>query len=280
VSLVSIGEFARLARLSPKALRRYDESGLLEPAHVDPGSGYRWYETAQLEQARLVAALRGIDVPLAEIKPMLGMPAAQVAELITAYWSRVEAAHGARRELAGNLVDRLTGKRSAMHEVTSYEVSTREVPQRSLLCLKRNVTETQALALGKEFVALLRSRPVQRLDGRAGATFAIYHGEVNEDSDGPVEWCLPVAADQAEALAARFPELTLRTEPAHEEAFVHLGDIVASPPQWQLAGDALYGWAGRQHRRPSALGVRITHLVSRPVSEDSVPDSDFALPLG
>jgi len=55
---MSIGEFARRSRLSPKALRLYDELGLLPPARVEDDSGYRFYEVGQLEQARLVAALR------------------------------------------------------------------------------------------------------------------------------------------------------------------------------------------------------------------------------
>jgi DNA-binding transcriptional MerR regulator len=50
--------FARASRLTPKALRLYDELGLLPPAHVDPVSGCRFYAPAQLEQARLVAWLR------------------------------------------------------------------------------------------------------------------------------------------------------------------------------------------------------------------------------
>ena len=41
MTLLSIGEFARLSRLSAKALRRYDQLGLLKPARVDPDSGYR-----------------------------------------------------------------------------------------------------------------------------------------------------------------------------------------------------------------------------------------------
>jgi hypothetical protein len=52
------------------------------------------------------------------------------------------------------------------------------------------------------------------MQGRSGAVFQIYHGEVTPDSDGPVEWCRPVPDDQAEKLAARSPELTLRREPA------------------------------------------------------------------
>ena len=48
---MSIGEFARLSRLSAKALRLYDELGLLPPAQVDLDSGYRWYAAGQLDNA-------------------------------------------------------------------------------------------------------------------------------------------------------------------------------------------------------------------------------------
>jgi len=58
MSLVSIGEFAQASRLSPKALRLYDELGLLVPEHVDPATGYRWYGLEQLERARAVSVLR------------------------------------------------------------------------------------------------------------------------------------------------------------------------------------------------------------------------------
>ncbi|MGI8446018.1 MAG: MerR family DNA-binding transcriptional regulator [Streptosporangiaceae bacterium] len=53
--MLTIGEFARASRLSPKALRLYDELGLLTPARVDPVSGYRLYEPGQLERSRLAA---------------------------------------------------------------------------------------------------------------------------------------------------------------------------------------------------------------------------------
>ena len=59
VDMVSIGEFSRLSRLSPKALRLYDELGLLVPARVDAETGYRWYADTQLDQARLVSAAPG-----------------------------------------------------------------------------------------------------------------------------------------------------------------------------------------------------------------------------
>ena len=70
---MSIGEFARRSRLSPKALRLYDELGLLEPARVDDDSGYRYYSATQVDRARLIAALRQLQIPLAEIKSIVDL---------------------------------------------------------------------------------------------------------------------------------------------------------------------------------------------------------------
>src|SRR5580658_9586390 len=90
VDLISIGEFARLSRLSPTALRLYDELGLLPPTRVDPDSGYRWYAAAQLDNARLVASLRQIGVPLAQIQLILSMEPEAAAAHVGAYWSGTE----------------------------------------------------------------------------------------------------------------------------------------------------------------------------------------------
>jgi DNA-binding transcriptional MerR regulator len=276
VDLMSIGEFARQSRLSPKALRLYDKLGLLAPARVDPDSGYRFYAAAQLERARLVAALRQLSVPLAEVKAIVDLDPNEAAARIREYWAAAEAQHTARCELAGYLVDLLNGKRSVM-----YEVKTRDIPSRTLLCRKRNVKgEGEAWAFGKEFVALLRERQLPRMEGLAGATFCIYWGEVSDDSDGPVEWCRPVPNDQATTLAAALPELRLRSEPAHREAFVHLGPGgETSPAQWKLVSESLRVWAMEHAVKPIELGARITYIASAPVTETSAPECDFAVPI-
>ena len=168
-----------------------------------------------------------------------------------------------------------------------YEVSSREMPRRSLLCLKRNVDESGLWAFGKEFIAIVRDQRLPRIGGREGAAFCIWWGQVSADSDGPLEWCRPVPGDQAEELAAQFPELTLRVEPAHREAYVDLGpggQIDAT--QWQLADEALRSWADAQgidpkqlSLTPEDLGVRITYLATPPITDTSVPDCDFAVPF-
>ncbi|MFF4782105.1 MerR family transcriptional regulator [Streptomyces griseorubiginosus] len=105
---LTIGAFARACRLSPKALRLYDELELLRPARVDPHTGYRYYAPAQLEQARLVAWLRRLGMPLARIRTVCALPPAAAAGEIRAYWAEVEAQTAVRRDLAAFLVDELT----------------------------------------------------------------------------------------------------------------------------------------------------------------------------
>ena len=160
---MSIGDFARRSRLSAKALRLYDELGLLPPARVDEGSGYRFYAPGQLEQARLIAALRQLQMPLAEIKAVLALVPAQAAERVRKFWDATDAKHTSRAALAAYLIDELSGKRSVV-----YEINTREIPERSLLCIERNGTgETAAWAYGKEFIDLLRRYQLTEVPGRA-----------------------------------------------------------------------------------------------------------------
>jgi DNA-binding transcriptional MerR regulator len=259
VDQMSIGEFARRSRLSAKALRLYDGLGLLAPVRVDQDSGYRFYEPGQLKQARLIAALRQLQVPLGEIKAILPLEPVQAAERVREFWAATDAEHTARRALAAYLIDELSGKRSVM-----YEVSTREIPERSLLCVKRNVAgEKAAWAFGKEFIALLRRYQLPEIPGRAGAFFCVFWGEVSEDSDGPLEWCRPVPRDEAKALAARIPELTLRAEAAHREAFVKIGDGQIGGADWEVVSRSLEAWSEQQPgTRPTDLGLRITYLPS------------------
>ncbi|MFJ5307562.1 MerR family transcriptional regulator [Streptomyces sp. NPDC088350] len=108
MNMLTIGAFARACRLSPKALRLYDELELLRPARVDPDSGYRYYAVEQLEMARLVAWLRRLGMPLAGIREVCALEPAAAAREIRAFWARVEAETAERRDLAGFLVDHLT----------------------------------------------------------------------------------------------------------------------------------------------------------------------------
>jgi len=69
---MSIGEFARSTHVSVKMLRHYHQIGLLEPADVDPGTGYRHYATEQIPAAQVIRRFRDLEMPLDRIKDVLG----------------------------------------------------------------------------------------------------------------------------------------------------------------------------------------------------------------
>lgn len=117
--LLTIGAFARAAGLSPKALRLYDELGLLRPTAVDGESGYRYYDPAQVERARLIAWLRRLGMPLARIRRVCELPAPAAAEAVAGYWEQVLAETSRRGQLATFLVDYLSGRGSAVEDATT-----------------------------------------------------------------------------------------------------------------------------------------------------------------
>ncbi len=78
--MITIGDFSSRCGLSPKVLRTYAEAGVLVPALVDPTSGYRYYELAQVEQADTVRLLRRAGVGLADIGQFLAEPSADAVD--------------------------------------------------------------------------------------------------------------------------------------------------------------------------------------------------------
>src|ERR1700686_4283994 len=88
---LSIGDFSRMTYLSVKALRHYHELGLLEPADVDPHTGYRSYDTAQVPIAQVIRRFRELGMPVEQVKAVLN--ARDLAErnaLIVAILMRME----------------------------------------------------------------------------------------------------------------------------------------------------------------------------------------------
>ncbi|MDV6375775.1 MerR family transcriptional regulator [Deinococcus arenicola] len=125
---MTISAFATASRLSLKALRLYDEPGLLPPERVDPDSGYRSYSARQLPQARLIGLLRQLGLSLHDIRAVLDARADQQPDLLRAHWAQAEAQHLQRRDLAHYLIHSLI--QPTMNQ--QFTVQQRFVPSRSL----------------------------------------------------------------------------------------------------------------------------------------------------
>jgi DNA-binding transcriptional MerR regulator len=87
----SIGDFSRATHLTIKMLRHYHEAGLLEPAQIDPQTGYRRYTTDQVPVAQIIRRFRALDMPLDEIRAVLSARDVQTRNhLIAAHLKRLE----------------------------------------------------------------------------------------------------------------------------------------------------------------------------------------------
>jgi serine/threonine protein phosphatase PrpC len=100
---MAIGAFSERSGLSARRLRTYANEGLLTPAAVDPGSGYRYYSPSQLSEALVIDALRQAGVPLADIASFLRLPSQEQLDV----WARQLEADASHRQEALIVVRRL-----------------------------------------------------------------------------------------------------------------------------------------------------------------------------
>jgi DNA-binding transcriptional MerR regulator len=232
--LLTSGEFSRRARLSPKALRLYDQQGLLVPDEVDAVNRYRRYRAGRLADARLILWLRRLDMPLADVARVLSAPAAEREALVAAYWEAAEARFAAQRWLAARVREEVSGHEGA-HPMTQ-EILTRDVPAQLVLTEQRHVTPEELPGwIGQAMMRLLTA--ADPVGGPAADPFVVYHGEINHDSDGPAEVCVPVDPARAAALTA-----PTREEPAHREAYLRITKAQVEFPQILSAYDAVSRW--------------------------------------
>jgi DNA-binding transcriptional MerR regulator len=269
---LTIGQFAGLARLSIKALRLYDRNGLLRPAAVDRFNRFRYYIPEQLDRARRISQLRAVGMPLAEIAAVLDAETAggDPAALIRGYWQRIDAQHTARRRLARYLVDLFTNPEE--DRMPAQPIQTRDVPEQKVLSITRR---TLVAALPGHIDTACTTMLKHLGDSGAensGPAFVIYHGEVNEESDGPVEVCLPVRGTVEPA-----GEISLRIEPAHTEAYSTLTKGEFQYPALLQVYDELNAWIVK--RGAEATGApREVYFADWPSAGDDDPVGDIAWP--
>ena len=189
--LLSIGTFANMTRLSIKALRLYDQLGILQPRHVDPQSGYRHYGVDQLPSARMIRNMRDMDMPLATIRRVLAvLPVSQAqAELLVHQFLEMRERQLKQIQVqARQFIQQLKPEANKM----SLEVEVKEIPTQQIISITRHHKleglSEQIRRDCEALFALAEERGVAPTD----APFGIYHSTINEQEDGPIETCVPV----------------------------------------------------------------------------------------
>lgn len=145
--LLRIGEVARLFNLSVGTLRHYEHMGLLEPAHIDPASGYRYYGARQLSTLNTISNLRVLDLPLAQIREFVATRDVNLMQRQLA--QQQELIERKRRELervSRKIDDRLVLLRDALNAELDTIRET-EAPELRCAVLRERVNPTDAYAL-------------------------------------------------------------------------------------------------------------------------------------
>ena len=209
-----IGDFSRIARVSARLLRFYDEIGLLAPAHADPQTGYRHYTVAQLAQLNRITVLKELGFSLEQIGDMLKTP---------------PDAHELRRML---LLRRNDAERTLMQEAQRLrhietriaqiendgqwsvdDVVERAEPARRLLSVRRQVA---SFAEARGLIAVLRDQSRKLLPRSHGCQLvALAHAPQFESDELDVEFGYAVE------------RLDLATPPRHSDLSLH--DLPAVP---------------------------------------------------
>lgn len=185
-TLMTIGEFSSLSRLSVRMLRHYDAHGVLVPAEVDPWTGYRRYAPQQLRDAADIRNLRDVGFGVSAISALLaarGTPAWSAA-LDLQRSALVEESRVAQARLA--LITRLIQGEPSM----SISIERRTVPAMTVVALRGIIP-----AYTDEHLLWARLMPELGRQGIApqGPCGVIEHDDAYTEQDVDEEVFLPVA---------------------------------------------------------------------------------------
>jgi DNA-binding transcriptional MerR regulator len=251
---LSIGDFSRMTHLSVKALRFYHDLGLLEPADVDPRTGYRSYDTSQVATAQIIRRFRDLGMPVKQVKAALDAPDLPARNaLIAAHLERMESKLEQTRSTVASLRALLEAAPSPI------AIEYRSVPAMWVAAIGKTVKLSEIEAWWSdsfgEISRALRSAKV-RAAGRSGG---LYPTELFTDDIGDVLVFVPVAERFEPRGQVRITEV-----PAAEYAIaVHEGPL--------READRTYGMLG-MHVAERAIGVDGPIRENYVVTDDETTD--------
>ena len=184
---LTIGAFSRLTHLSIKTLRYYHEIGLLEPAVVDPDSGYRYYRPGQAHSAHLVRRFRELGVPVADVKAVLAAPDLTARDAILAgHLDRM------REQLRQTEAAVESLRRMLDGGATAIAVEERVLEGAAAISVAAHVLRKDVAAWWMDALAGLRATALAAGLERSGPVGGIYDDELFTQDAGRARVYLPV----------------------------------------------------------------------------------------
>jgi DNA-binding transcriptional MerR regulator len=264
--LFTIGGFAEQTGISAKSLRRYDRSGLLVPARVDPDTGYRLYSAAQLDDAARLRLLRDLDVPLAEIADLMrGDDLERTRDVLRHHRDRMRERQ-TRVESILTRIERLVGEELGLlpyaMEMADYDACT-VVSARTVVRLEEIDETVDGLA------ARLRDSLAGHGLVEDGREFSLMHNVMTWYDGADVEVCLPVAPPPP------------ASPPAHLLPAFTAVRTVCHGPWSDLAGAyaALLAWTARHGCEVCGPARELYRVDYRDTSNPDEYRTELALPV-
>jgi DNA-binding transcriptional MerR regulator len=214
--LVSIGDFSRMTHLSIKALRFYHDQGLLEPARIDPDSGYRFYEPGQVPVAQVIRRFRDLDMPVDQVKAVLQAPDLETrTKEIISHLTAMEAKLAEMQMSVASLRTLLEG------QPTGPDVEFRSIPATPALAVRATVTTEEAWSWGTGAFEEIYGRIAGAGLSPAGPGGALFPADFFELEQAELTAFVPVS--EAPQLDGRVRSLTI---PGVEAAvLLHAGTV-------------------------------------------------------
>lgn len=229
--MLRIGDFARLGRVTVKALRHYDEEGLLAPAETDPSTGYRFYSPDQLVALSRILQLRDLGFSLADIRRLTAEPAL-LAEALAKRRAELTAAIAADRDRLARL--------EAMERGTDTPAIVVKPVEPALALTAREAVDPKSDRIGQMFELI--ERDAARALARADASpFLLFHDGGQADRMD-VEVCVPLNERSEDIAEARLVE-GARTAGTlvYRGPYQQTPDLFAALARWVDANGAVIG---------------------------------------
>lgn len=222
--LYSIGEVSRITALSLKALRLYQEKGLLQPTRIDDETGYRYYSQRDVERAQAIRALRDLQFSMEEIRDVLARldEGGSLSDVLAQMRSRLaQEVAGAQRALLA--VDALMQheEHARAYLRAPPAITQRELPAQRVAVLRARGRYSDANVMFPRLFGAVAMSVV-------GAPFCLLHEAEYREEDADISWCVPVQ----EALEAA-DGVGIETLPGQTAVTVlHTGPYDSVGPSW------------------------------------------------
>jgi DNA-binding transcriptional MerR regulator len=220
--MFKIGDFSRIARVSARLLRFYDELGLFVPAHADPVSGYRYYTVAQLGELNRILVLKDLGFNLDQVRDIVSkdISAEELRHLLLLRRNDVEQTLAAEAQRLRQIETRISQLESA-GALSADDVVVRAEPAHEILSLRRVVP---SFAAARALIPELREHARALLPRGPATLMAVAHSPQFEADEIDVEFGFVLPDDSAVEPLAGSPLRRRTLEPvARMAACVRVG---------------------------------------------------------